>query len=85
MRKVKALLIATIALLVVLTPSALSQRSSVGKLFPVYNNGGKPDLVVDPQRFVSQMESPDADSHFRSAQQGRLRRFSADHCKVRFS
>lgn len=49
MRKVKALLIATLALLVVLTPSALSQRSSVSKLFPVYNNGGKPDLVVDPR------------------------------------
>ena len=61
MRKVKALLIATIALLVVLTPSALSQRSSVSKLFPVYNNGGKPDLVVDPQRFVSQMEIVDRD------------------------
>src|SRR5262249_6369972 len=32
---------------------AWAQRSSVD--FPVYSNGGKPDLTVDPKRFVSQM------------------------------
>lgn len=58
MRKVKALLIVLIALLVVV-PVAISQRTSVSRNFPVYDNGGKPDLVVDPQRFVSQMEIVD--------------------------
>jgi hypothetical protein len=36
-----------------------SQRTSVSRQFPVYDNGGKADLVVDPQRFVSQMEIVD--------------------------
>jgi hypothetical protein len=58
MHKIKALLVVVIALLV-LVPSAISQRTSVSRNFPVYNNGGKPDLVVDPQRFVSQMEIVD--------------------------
>ena len=62
MRKLKVLLIATIALLVLVTPSARSQRTSVSREFPVYDNGGKPDLVVDPQRFVSQMEIVDRDA-----------------------
>src|SRR5829696_10391173 len=56
MRKVNALIIATIAGLVLIPSSAVSQRTSVSRQFPVYNNGGKPDLVVDPQRFVAQME-----------------------------
>ena len=55
MRKLRTSLFAVIALLV-LAASSLSQRTSVGRLFPVYNNGGKPDLTVDPQRFTSQME-----------------------------
>ena len=58
MRKLRALLVIAIAMLV-LVPSATSQRTSVSRNFPVYNNGGKPDLVVDPQRFVSQMEIVD--------------------------
>jgi hypothetical protein len=62
MRKLKGLLIAVIALLVLVTPSALSQRTSVSRQFRVYDNGGKPDLLVDPQRFVSQMEIVDRDS-----------------------
>ena len=45
--------------LLVLVPPAISQRTSVSRIFPVYDNGGKPDLVVDPQRFVSQMEIVD--------------------------
>lgn len=56
MRKLNASLITIITLLVLGTPSALSQRTSVGRQFPVYDNGGKPDLTVDPQRFTSQME-----------------------------
>lgn len=58
MRKRTALLVIVI-LLLVLVPSAISQRSSISKIFSVYDNGGKPDLVVDPQRFVSQMEIVD--------------------------
>ena len=56
MRKLNASLITIITLLILGTPSALSQRTSVGRQFPVYDNGGKPDLTVDPQRFTSQME-----------------------------
>ena len=56
MRKLNASLITIISLLILGTPSALSQRTSVGRQFPVYDNGGKPDLTVDPQRFTSQME-----------------------------
>ena len=56
MRKLNASLVTIITLLVLGSPSALSQRTSVGRQFPVYDNGGKPDLTVDPQRFTSQME-----------------------------
>ena len=59
MRKLNASLVTIITLLVLGTPSALSQRTSVGRQFPVYDNGGKPDLTVDPQRFTSQMEIVD--------------------------
>ena len=59
MSKLKALLIAVVALFIVITPTVFSQRTSVSRQFPVYDNGGKPDLVVDPQRFVSQMEIVD--------------------------
>src|SRR5262245_4422270 len=58
MRKLTFLFVVIIALLV-LVPSTISQRTSVSRNFPVYDNGGKPDLVVDPQRFVSQMEIVD--------------------------
>jgi hypothetical protein len=56
MRPLRVLLIGVIALFLMLVPSALSQRTSVGREFPVYNNGGKPDLTIDPKRFNSQME-----------------------------
>src|SRR5215213_6339101 len=49
----------TLLALVLVPSSAVSQRTSVSRQFPVYDNGGKPDLVVDPQRFVSQMEIVD--------------------------
>jgi hypothetical protein len=53
MRKVIFIILLTIALI---PTSAFSKRTSVSNQFPVYDNGGKPDLVVDPQRFVSKME-----------------------------
>jgi Lysyl oxidase len=56
MRSLRILLITTITLFLIIVPSALSQRTSVGRQFPVYNNGGLPDLAIDPQRFSSQME-----------------------------
>lgn len=59
MRGIKILLITVATLLAVATPTALSQRDNLNRPFPVYDNGGKPDLVVDPQRFVSQMEIVD--------------------------
>src|ERR1041384_4484034 len=58
MRRLRILLMVVLTILV-LVPSTISQRTSVSRVFPVYNNGGKPDLVVDPQRFVSQMEIVD--------------------------
>ena len=36
-----------------------AQRTSVAREFPLYDNGGKPDIVMDPQRFVAQMEIVD--------------------------
>jgi Lysyl oxidase len=36
-----------------------AQRTSVARDFPVYDNGGKPDMVMDPQRFAAQMEIVD--------------------------
>src|ERR1051325_6977285 len=56
MRKV---LFITLLVLALVPSSVVSQRTSVSRQFPVYDNGGKPDLVVDPQRFVSQMEIVD--------------------------
>src|SRR5262245_62624101 len=38
---------------------AHAQRTNVARDFPIYNNGGKPDLAVDPQRFTAQMEIVD--------------------------
>jgi hypothetical protein len=38
---------------------SFAQRTSVSGDFPVYDNKGKPDLTVDPKRFVSQMEIVD--------------------------
>src|SRR4026209_1724008 len=39
--------------------AALAQRTDVSRLFPIYDNGGKADLTIDPQRFVAQMEMVD--------------------------
>ena len=55
MNTLRILLISVVAI-PLLVPTVMSQRTSVGRDFPVYDNGGKPDLTVDPKRFVSQME-----------------------------
>lgn len=57
MRRSKILFTVVITLLI--SSSVISQRASVLRVFPVYDNGGKPDLVVDPRRFVAQMEIVD--------------------------
>jgi len=44
---------------IVLATTAYAARDSVSNNFPIYNNHGKPDLTVDPKRFVSQMEIVD--------------------------
>ena len=61
MGKLRTFLIAFVALVILAAAAvvALSQRTSVGRDFPVYNNDGNPDLTVDPQRFTSQMEIVD--------------------------
>ena len=52
-----------------LSPAAFAQRTSVSRNFAIYDNGGKPDLTSDPQRFESQMEIVD-------------RFFSANSCEL---
>src|SRR5882672_4587920 len=46
-------------LLLLVVGVAWAQRTDVSRLFPIYNNEGKPDLTVDPKRFISQMEIVD--------------------------
>jgi len=48
-----------LALLLATPTLGLAQRTSVSGDFPIYANGGLPDLTVDPKRFVSQMEIVD--------------------------
>src|SRR5215510_10011158 len=48
---------------------SFAQRTGVARDFPIYDNGGKPDLALDPQRFVSQMEIVD-------------RAFAPDDCAI---
>lgn len=45
--------------LVMVPAVCLAQRTSVARDVPIYDNGGRPDLVMDPQRFVAQMEIVD--------------------------
>jgi Lysyl oxidase len=58
MRKL-ALLLALGLGLALTSAAAAEPRDSVSRDFPIYGNGGKPDLTVDPKRFVSQMEIVD--------------------------
>jgi hypothetical protein len=57
---VRSLHVAALAAALLLLPAAsFAQRTSVARDFPLYPNGHTPDLVVDPQRFVAQMEIVD--------------------------
>jgi len=58
-RTMKRVLAGAFFMSLVLSGSALAQRTSVARDFPIYDNGGNPDLTIDPQRFVSQMEIVD--------------------------
>ncbi|HSD88881.1 MAG TPA: lysyl oxidase family protein [Kofleriaceae bacterium] len=49
----------SLALLFVVVPAAFAARDSISNDFPIYANGGKPDLTVDQKRFASQMEIVD--------------------------
>ena len=51
-------LAAWIGLVIALAPVG-AQRTSVSGDFPTYDNGGTPDLTVDPRRFSSQIEIVD--------------------------
>ena len=58
--EIRSLHVAAFAAALLLLPAAsFAQRTSVARDFPLYPNGGTPDLVVDPQRFVAQMEIVD--------------------------
>jgi lysyl oxidase len=54
-----AFCLATVAITVSWSGESFAQRTSVAREFPIYDNGGKPDLAIDPQRFASQMEIVD--------------------------
>jgi hypothetical protein len=51
--------LAAVATMSLWPSDSLAQRTSVARDFPIYDNGGKPDLAMDPQRFVAQMEIVD--------------------------
>ena len=55
----RAFCLATVATTILWSSESFAQRTSVAREFPIYDNGGKPDLAIDPQRFVSQMEIVD--------------------------
>jgi Lysyl oxidase len=59
MRKLLILIVALGIPLAVAAVASGEPRDSVSRLFPIYDNGGKPDLTVDPKRFTSQMEIVD--------------------------
>jgi len=56
----RRVLIALFVASAALVPAAgMAQRTGVARDFPIYDNGGKPDIVMDPQRFKAQMEIVD--------------------------
>src|SRR5437588_2661896 len=55
-KKSVALVVGSVALLGIMPFVAKAVQTDVSRDFPVYNNHGKPDLTVDPKRFVNQME-----------------------------
>jgi Lysyl oxidase len=56
---VRAVCLSAFAATLVSPGVSFAQRTGVASDFPIYDNGAKPDLTVDPQRFVSQMEIVD--------------------------
>jgi hypothetical protein len=58
-RLVRAFYFSALAAALLWPSEAIAQRTSVARDFPIYDNGGKPDLAMDPQRFVAQMEIVD--------------------------
>lgn len=46
---------ASLFLLVLAGCQSVGERASVAGYFPIYTNGGKPDLTVDPERLKSRM------------------------------
>src|SRR6266446_7629413 len=59
LKKIIALVVGSVLLLSIIPFVAKAVRTDVSRDFPVYSNHGKPDLTVDPKRFVSQMEIVD--------------------------
>ena len=55
----KRTLAVSLALVVLAPLTAWAQRTSVSGDFPIYANGGLPDLTPDPKRFNTQMEIVD--------------------------
>jgi hypothetical protein len=53
---VRACFLTAVAATLFWPSESLAQRTSVARDFPIYDNDGKPDLALDPQRFVAQME-----------------------------
>src|SRR5439155_24874360 len=56
LKKFIALVVGSVSLLSIIPFVAKAVRTDVSRDFPGYDNGGQPDLTVDPKRFVSQME-----------------------------
>src|SRR6266487_1996235 len=69
LKKLIALVIGLVSLLSIIPFVAKAVRTDVSRDFPVYDNGGLPDLTIDPKRFVSQMEIVD-------------RLFDANSCEI---
>jgi hypothetical protein len=55
----RVLCLAALSALVLWPGDSYAQRTGVARVFPIYDNGGLPDLAVDPQRFENQMEIVD--------------------------
>src|SRR2546428_6974740 len=56
LKKFMACFVGSAVLLSIIPFVAKAVRTDVSRDFPVYDNGGQPDLTLDPKRFVSQME-----------------------------
>ena len=59
MRYLRRIMLGGLVALLLVPGVGLAQRTSVARDYPIYNNGGRPDIVMDPQRFTAQMEIVD--------------------------